>query len=99
MFTSESRILDRRLRRSESVLFDLAIQSPLANSQQAGGFLTVAVSHFERFLDVITLDVVHRAADQSVSTASGWTAGRRWTAAVVGITVLGLGFLLERAIS
>src|SRR5262249_35724652 len=51
---------------ADLVFLDLAIECPLADSQEPGRFFTVAAAELEGLGDVVFLDVLQRLPDQAI---------------------------------
>src|SRR5947208_1759005 len=54
----------------QPILLDLAIQRSFADAEELGGLFAFSLRQFQRALDVIALDVVHRLADEVVGTVA-----------------------------
>src|SRR5262245_6717282 len=53
------------------VFLQLSVESPLADAQNPGGFFAVASLDLEGLGDVVSLDLVHRPAEQRHRAAGG----------------------------
>ena len=94
---------------ADPVFLDLPIQGPLADAQELGGLLAVALGELQGLGDVVLLDLVERAADQVLGARRLGRAGeaacrssvrssRSRTPSVSMTTMLSMAFFSSRTL-